>query len=736
MRLIGSRLPAFLLLCLALVLKFGEPQALRSLRLSVFDLYQRIYPREYVEAGIRIVDIDDETLARVGQWPWSRLRVAQLVMRLKQAGVAAIGFDMVFAEPDRLSSEGVIGDLRGLLDEQQMQRLSEALPSSDAGLAKALAASPSVLGFVLVGKETGATPTKRWGIGSSGDDPRHFLRPFDGAIVNLPMLEQAAKGNGSFNAIPDADGVIRRVFLMFRLGDQILPSLSMELLRVAQGASTYLIKSSGASGSESFGASTGITAVKIGAVEVQTDAEGAVWLHFTGPRPERFVPAWQVLDGTADVSKLRNHIVLIGTSAAGLKDQRASPLDPAGPGVEVHAQALEQLLLGERLVRPDWAVGAEVVFIALMGGLLVLFMPRMSPGTCLIVGIVSVTAAFGGSLLAFREGGLLFDPLMPAAAVLLIYVAGSYSGYVRTAAERSRVRQAFSLYLAPEMVKTLARSGSRLELGGKMRDLTVMFTDIRRFSTLSQRLTPPELTTLLNRFFTPMTAAIQDQRGTIDKYIGDCIMAFWNAPLDDSEHALHACRSALEMLNRVKKLEEELRREDEALKLSDFNFRIGIGLNSGNCLVGNMGSEQRFNYSAIGHAVNTAQRIEAQCKVYGIELLVSEATVSGAPGLAFLEVDRVVLPGAETATTIFALVGDETVAQSAEFKRWRESHDIMLARYRAGDFAAVEDLALAARRQADHRHRPLYDVYRARSRIYAESPPGPDWDGIHHSKEK
>ena len=736
MRLLGSRIPALLLLILALALKLGEPRALQDLRLNVFDLYQRLLPRTYVEAGVRIVDIDDATLERVGQWPWSRLRVAQLVQRLDDLGVAAIGFDMVFAEPDRLSAQGVASDLEGLVDDQGMARLTEALPASDAVLAEALAGSPSVLGFVLVHQPTERLPLKRWGTGSAGDDPRKFLRPFSGAIVNLPELEAAAPGNGSFNAIPDGDGIIRRVFLMFRLGDEIVPALSMELLRVAQGASTYLLKSSGASGTESFGASTGVTAVKIGGIESATDSEGAVWLHFTGPRPERFVPAWQVLDGSVDPALLRGHIVLIGTSAAGLKDQRASPLDPAGPGVEVHAQALEQMLLGIRLVRPDWAVGAEFVFILLLGGLLVLLMPKLSPGFCLASGVLSLTIAFLGSFAAFREGGLLLDPLMPAVAVLVIYLAGSYSGYVRTEAERSRVRQAFSLYLAPEMVKTLARSSELLQLGGESRELTIMFCDIRSFSLVSQLLTPVELTRLLNRYFTPMTEIIQSQKGTIDKYIGDCIMAFWNAPLDDPEHAAHACRAALAMLEGTRQLQARLVIDSPVLTQGGFNFRIGIGLNSGESLVGNLGSDQRFNYTALGHPVNTSQRIEAQCKVYGIELLVSERTATLAPDFAMLLVDHVVLPGAEQAIKIYALVGDEALAKDPGFLRWRAAHEAMWDLYLSRDFGAAAEAALAVQALANERHRPLYDFYAARCRKLADAPPGPEWDGITVSKDK
>ncbi len=734
--LLLSRLPVLLLLALALFLKLDEPRALQNLRLNVFDYYQRIFPREYQEVGVRIIDVDDETLNRYGQWPWPRARVAELVDKLTQYGVAAIGFDMVFAEPDRLSPERLADDFAGLVDSEALKTVQQVMPDSDRILADALSRAPAVMGFVLTGTETPQRPLQRWGIGQSGDDPLLFLRRFAGAITDLPLLEKAARGNGSFNAIPDDDGTIRRVFLLFQLDGSIIPSLSMELLRVVQGASTYLVKASGASGSESFGSQTGITAVKVGAIEVLTDWESAVWLHFTGPRPERFVPAWQVLDGVADPALLGGHIVLIGTSAAGLKDQRASPLDPAGPGVEIHAQALEQILLGIRLVRPDWAVGAEFVYLLFLGGLLVWLLPRLSPGICLAVGVVAVVLAFGGSLLAFLKEGLLFDPLLPATSVLLLYIAGSFTGYLKTEGERARVRSAFSYYLAPAMVERLARSSDSVRLGGDQRDLTVMFSDIRSFSRLSQLLDPTELTRMLNRFFTPMTEIIQEREGTIDKYIGDCIMAFWNAPLDDPNHARNACRAALGMLAGTRELDKKLREEKAYGEGKDFHLRIGIGLNTGSCLVGNMGSDRRFNYTALGFAVNESQRIEAQCKTYGVELLVSAETAEGAKDFAFLKVDRVILPGSEKSIEMHALVGDQTVAETPAFQQWKATHDAMHEAYLQRDFSTAAEQARAAQGLADERHKALYERYLTRFPALAESGTPPDWDGTVLLKDK
>ena len=730
------RLPALLLLVLAVVLKFGEPKVLQDLQLDVFDLYQRLQPRPFQEVGVRIVDIDDESLRKLGQWPWSRARVADLVDRLTQLHVAAIGFDMVFAEPDRLSPEQIVHDLEGLVPEDDLQNALKVLPDSDKRLAEAISHAPAVLGFVLVSQETPDVPVEKWGLGYAGDDPLLFLRAYTGAITNLPILQQAAPGNGSFNAVPDRDGNIRRVFLMFRKGDKIYPALSSELLRVAQGAGTYLIKSSGANAQESFGVQSGIVSVKIGALEVPTDREGALWVHFTGPEPARFVPAWKVLDGSVDPNLLAGHIVLIGTSAAGLKDLRASPLDPAGPGVEIHAQALEQMILGETLVRPDWAKGAEIAFIALLGLFLVWFLPRLSPGICIIVGVVALVAALGASWAAFIGEGLLFEPVMPAISVLLIFLSGSFSGYMRTERERARVRNAFSLYLAPEMVSELARSSDKLTLGGEQRMLSVMFTDIRSFSKHSEELSPAELTSRLNRFFTPMTDQIQSHRGTIDKYIGDCIMAFWNAPLTDAEHGRHASQAALAMRKAVVAFNQELEAETKAAGTHFREFKIGIGLSCGECLVGNMGSNRRFSYSALGEAVNQASRIEGQCKTYAVDIIVSGQLRARSPELAYIFLDRVRLVGASEATELYFLVGDAVLAKAPAFVAWREAQDAMLAAMLARKWEEAERQLQAAHDAAGPNYDRLYALYQERINDFIAEPPGEHWDGIVVATEK
>ncbi len=366
----------------------------------------------------------------------------------------------------------------------------------------------------------------------TGSKGRSLLPIYRGAVVALPELEAAASGNGSFSIEAEADSVIRRVPLLFRYGDVLYPSLSAELLRVVQGAQTLIVKSSGGSGEEAFGAHTGINHVKIGRIVVPTDANGRMWIHFTEDVPERRIPVWELFSADFDPARIAGNIIFIGTSAAGLKDLRATPLNPVMAGVEVHVQALEQMLTGYFLERPDWADGAEIVYLILLGVTLIFLLPRLGALWCAVLGVAGIGAAIAASWFAFTELRWLLDPVFPSLVVLLVYLAGSLINYLRSEIERNQVRGAFSRYMLPALVEELARNPDKLVLGGEMKDMTLLFADIRGFTAISELFKgdPQGLTRLINRFLTPMTDMILERSGTIDKYMGDCIMAFWNAP--------------------------------------------------------------------------------------------------------------------------------------------------------------------------------------------------------------
>ena len=378
MRRLRQHLVPFLVLILLLGIRYVDPAVLQQLRWLTFDTYQRIEPRTYMpELPVRIVDIDDDSLARVGQWPWPRTIVAQMVERLSEAGAAAIAFDIVFAEPDRSSPEQALELWPKTLEVLALRESAAVLPSHDSILAKAIASAPVVTGFVLNKRESKRMPEPKASFAIAGDDPKPFLPVFSGAISNLEDLETAATGNGAFNAIPELDQVMRHVPLVFRSGEQIYPSLAAEALRIAQGARTYLIKSSGASGVPAFGEKTGVDSIKIGQFLVPTDAHGRVMLHFTKHTPERFIPAWQVLEEGFDPNRAAGQIIFVGTSAPGLLDLRSTPLDTIVPGVEIHAEAVEQILTSTYLQRPSYSDLVELVYIAVLGLLLVLLLPHI-----------------------------------------------------------------------------------------------------------------------------------------------------------------------------------------------------------------------------------------------------------------------------------------------------------------------------------------------------------------------
>lgn len=733
-RLTSTTLVFLVLLAAAVGVKLADPPLVAQLRLQVFDAYQRLAPRAPGDAPVRIVAIDDESLARIGQWPWPRSTVADLVERLQAMGAAVIALGVIFAEPDRGSPAAMLEQLRRLpgfsLDAQPRALLRD----NDATLAAVITDASVVASFALTERANAARPAVRWGLVTAGDDPRPFLPRFAGAVVNLEIIETAAPAQGALNVLPDVDGVVRAVPLLAVLGEEVYPALAAEVLRHAQGASTYVVRTAVTGQELGWGGATGVTSVRIGQLELPTTAAGGSLIYYSGSRAERFVPAWQVLDGTADAARLTGHVVLVGASATGLGDLVATPLGTVVPGIEVQAELLEQLLLGVRLVRPDWAEGAELLFLVVVGGLLLVVLDRLGAVSGALVGFVAVAAAIIASLLAFLRYGVLLDPVLPCLALLGVYLAATVAGYIRAEGERAEVRRAFGLYLSPALLRRLAANPQQLKLGGETRELTVLFSDVRGFTGIAETMTAEQLTRFLNRYLTPMTDVIQDHDGTIDKYMGDGIMAFWNAPLDVPEHGRQACRAALEMRRRLAALNDELATETgPGFKA----IRIGIGLNTGPCSVGNLGSERRFSYSAIGEPVNLAARFEGQCKVYGVDILISVRTRTAAPELATLELDVVRTVGTTRPEPVYALLGDRELAQTEDFRALLAAHEAMRAAYRAAQFA--DALKALDRCRSSPLAPPLAEYYRqmaARIDQLAAAPLPPGWDGVVVAEQK
>ncbi|MFZ5731559.1 MAG: CHASE2 domain-containing protein [Pseudomonadota bacterium] len=719
-----ARALCVLLLGVLVAIRVADPVPLEELRLRTFDLFQIVKPRDDKFRPVVIVDIDEKSIARLGQWPWSRTVIADLVNRLKAADAAAVAFDVIFPEPDRMSP-GVLADAYRNLDDATRERLKK-LPSNDEVFAQALRGSRVVLGVSGLpnAAQQSPQPLPLTGLATLGSDPAPFLFDFPGLLRNVPVLEQAATARGMFTIKPERDGIIRRVPVVLRAQDAVVPSLSFEMIRLVAGSDTIFIKADQA----------GLKSVAVPGFEVPTDRNGQLWVYFAKHDMKRYVSAVDVLEGRVGPDALSRKLVLIGTSATGLLDIKTTPLDPVMPGVEVHAQVLENVLTRSVLSRPNVAVAVEL-FAAILVSLLIIWLaPIFGPLALLISGAVVALISVGVSWYYFVYEKLLFDFTFPMLTTFSIFLVITFFNYASEQAKRRQIRSAFGQYLSPALVEQLANSPDRLKLGGEEREMTVMFSDVRGFTTISEsfKSDPQGLTSLMNRFLTPLTNAIIDRKGTIDKYMGDAIMAFWNAPLDDPAHPVNACNAALDMIERIEALNIERQREAEESGKPFIPMHVGIGLNTGVCVVGNMGSDLRFDYSVLGDSVNLASRLEGQSKSYGVPIIVGSKTAMAVKDkFAILELDFITVKGKKEPEVIYAIAGREDVANSGKFQRARNLNIEMLAHYRSQKWEEAL-LALDKARLADEGGSlaTLYDLYESRIRDFIAQPPPPDWDGV------
>jgi adenylate cyclase len=715
---------ALILLIALAALRVADPIPIQELRIRVFDLFQMLHPREATQRPVVIVDIDEKSLKAVGQWPWPRTRVADLITRLTQMGALVVAFDIVFAEPDRMSPDIAAETFRDI-DEPTRTKL-RALPSNDAVLADAMRRSHIVLGesglpFVVAQPEGAQLPV---GLATMGGDPRPFLLNFPGLLRNVPVLEQAASGRGLFTIRAERDGIVRRVPIVMQAQGTVMPSLTLDMLRVVSGSNTVLIRSDDA----------GVKSAAVPGFVIPTDRNGQLWIHFAPHDTARYVSAADVLDGRAPADRFARRLVLIGTSAVGLLDSKTTPTDPVMPGVEVHAQLLENVLTQSVLSSPNYAIGVELCAALLLGAVIIWLAPILGPALLLAFGVAIVAITIGASWYFYVHNRLLLDFTYPLLSSVLVYLTLVFSNYISEQAQRRRIRSAFGQYLSPALVEQLAHSPDKLVLGGEEREMSILFSDVRGFTTISElyKDDPQGLTSLMNSFLTPLTNAIIDHKGTIDKYMGDAIMAFWNAPLDDALHEYHACEAALEMLHRVETLNRQ--REQQASETGQrfIPIKVGVGINTGRCVVGNMGSDLRFNYSVLGDPVNLASRLEGQSKNYGVPIIIGSKTASGLRGkFAVLELDRITVKGKTEPESVFTILGRTDVADSDRFGRLEHNVGSMLARFRQQDFTgAAESIARCRETDDVFGLGALFDLYTERIRLFEKSPPPRDWNGV------
>ncbi|MBF0175459.1 MAG: adenylate/guanylate cyclase domain-containing protein [Magnetococcales bacterium] len=718
-------------LCVALftahLLNIIDFPALVSLENVAYDLRVRETTLNTMDPRIVIVDIDEKSLAEEGRWPWSRKRMADLIHILfDEYGIGALGFDVVFAEPETNSGLSVleelsIGPLRedGLL-QSQMPELRKKL-SYDQMFADALSDKPVVLGFYFK-SAYGSEEVKISGTIPPPLTTRKDLQEkgFSGSFVrvggyggNLETLQRHAMSGGFFDSVPDADGVFRRQPVVEEFQDGIYPSLSLALARLVVGPDAPVEFSP--------------ESISVGSLKIPVDGNNTILVPFRGTQGSfPYISATDILHRRAKPESLSGVVVLVGTTAPGLMDMRSSPVQSVYPGVEIHANIISGIMDGRILSRPDYLLGMELTALLIIGALLALTLPRLSPVKTVLLTLFLLSSLYLGSLYAWKQG-VVISVATIAMLILTMFILHTSYGFFVEARSKRKISRVFGQYIPKELVDEMNASGQEFTIGGESREMTVLFSDVRGFTTVSEGLRPEELTRLMNFFLTPMTHVIQKHRGTIDKYMGDAIMAFWGAPLQDPKHAENALHAAVEMIQTMIDLGSKLQERGWP------TLKIGVGLNSGTMNVGNMGSEFRMAYTVLGDAVNLGSRLESLTKQYGVNILVGETTRKRIPGFLFREIDLVRVKGKHEPVAIFEPLGDPAkmepkVVQHLDiYQKALDSY-----RHQAWEEAKAGFSAL----QAEDPERKIYDIYLERIQNFQVSPPGANWDGVYTHTSK
>ncbi len=679
-----------------------------------------------VDDRVAVLDIDERSLREIGRWPWSRDRMVTLMNRLfDDYGVAAIGLDVVFAEPDSSSgldslSRLAAGELAGQRD--FLARFEQIKPQLDydARFAQALAERPVSLGYYFIpagmgDDRTGALPEPVLPSDAFGE-----LRPGPaepaGYGANLEIFQRSAPAAGYFNMLADVDGTARQMSLIQHFGAGYHLSLSATTLRVAFGGE---LPTAGVSTVSILGRDYAEPWIDVSGIRVPLGSNGAVYVPYRAGSPFPYISAADVLMGRAKLEQLENRIVLLGSTAPGLSDLRVTPFSNAFPGVEIHANLIVGMLDGQTRHLPAWADDARLLLVLLPGALLVGVLLRFGPTVGLLLSLALLAAMWGLYAEAWKRFWVV-PMAAPMLTVLGLYLLNAAYGFFVESRSKRQITKLFGQYVPPELAQEMSKNPTSYTMEGQSREMTVLFSDIRGFTNFSERLPPTELAEVLNAYLSTMTRIVQQHRGTIDKYIGDAIMAFWNAPVDLPDHAARAVQTALEMQAALAQLNQEFAARGWP------EVKIGIGVNSGRMSVGNMGSEFRMSYTVMGDAVNLGSRLEGITKQYGVGILATETTVGADPEHAFMKVDAVRVKGKETPVVIYEPLGlKSSLAESV--RRDAEAFEAAFAAYQKQDWETAGNILGELNSRTP---RPLYDIYLERIAHFRAAPPPPDWDGV------
>jgi adenylate cyclase len=703
-----------------------------QLSLILHDYRLRLTMPRTVDHRIVILDIDEKSLKEEGRWPWGRDRLALLVDKLfDKYGVLVLGLDVVFAERDESSGLKVLqklgeNQLRG--NAAFLAVLARIRPQLeyDNLFAEKIRNRKVVLGYYLTdqqdGNVSGVLPEPTFPVGSFRGLPISFTQ-WNGYGGNLPELQQAAAASGHFNPIVDIDGMVRRVPMLAEYNGAYYESLSLAMVRtlldypkVLPGFAEH--GHSGYAGLEWLELNTAS-----GALRIPVDSDVAAYVPYRGGQGSfRYISAADVLHDRVEPAELKGKIVLLGTSAPGLMDLRATPVSEAYPGVEIHANMISGILDQTLKEKPAYMLGAEVSWILLIGIILSLLLPAFGPAKAILASVLALAITTALSLIIWRSGDVLMPVANSLVMITLLFALNMSYGYFVESRTKRQITSLFGKYVPSELVDEMSRNPEQVvSMEGESREMTILFTDVRGFTSISEALNPKELSQLMNEFLTPLSRVVSRHHGKVDKYMGDCIMAFWGAPKPLPDHARHAVLAGIEMQVTLEALQPHFKERGWP------EISIGVGINTGRVSVGNMGSDVRVAYTVMGDEVNLASRLEGITKKYGVGIIVGENTRNAAPDFIYRELDHVQVAGKDKPVAIFepiGLAGEVSRALQDEIKLFHE----MRRFYRKQDWDQAELQLMNLQRLSPET--ALYGIYAERINYFRKNPPPMDWDGV------
>jgi adenylate cyclase len=723
-----------LVLTLLFLLHVGEViniPILTSLENQAYDARLEITLPDDVDKQVVIVDIDEKSLDEIGQWPWNRNILAKINdVLFDYYQIKAIGYDIVFAEEDidegaKLLKSMATGPLQD--DPEFIDEYHRVLPSlqHDQRFAEALKDRKTVMGFVMdTDTIKGELPSAITEL-DNNTLKKLALHKAKGYTANLKSLQDSAFSGGFFNnPLLDDDGVFRRVPLLQIYENQLHESLALALTRAATGSPAIeMVVETNEDSDDLF-----LEWVTIGEIAIPVDHSSGVLVPYIGMQKSfEYISATDVLNKRVDKDILNGKITLFGTSAPGLLDLRTIPLEPAYPGVEVHANIIQGILDGRILHAPGYTKGFEFILITFIGIVLTFTLPMLSALFSTLIILGSIVFLIATNFYAWTNAQLVLPIAAPVLLVVLLFALQMTYGFFVESRGKRQLAHLFGQYVPPELVEEMSLKMEEINLDGEMREMSVLFSDVRGFTTISESLEPKELTDYINAFLTPITKVIHDNRGTIDKYMGDAVMAFWGAPLEDDQHALHALNAAIGIVERMKSLRQEFSEKHWP------EIYVGVGVNTGHMNVGNKGSEFRVDYTILGDAVNLGSRLEGLTKIYGVDIITSEFTRHAVPEYEYRELDKVRVKGKDKPVAIYEPLGLLENISKDERKLLEQFH-IGIKQFRAQNWDAAErEIFTLSQLEPD---RKIYKIYLDRIMFYREHPPGEDWDGsfTHTSK--